>query len=102
MSPMNFSGSILAVSGVNGNSTRMSIPLSSNSFLFSSLVESPGIVFPEKKLAIFCDGKEFHDAEKDRRIVKELEQLGIQSLRFSGKQITENLEAVLNSIERQY
>ena len=66
------------------------------------LITEVDLYFPEKKLAIFCDGKEFHDAEKDRRIVKELEQLGIQSLRFSGKQITENLEAVLNFIERQY
>ena len=37
--------------------------------------------------------------EKDNRIDSELKELGVKSLRYSGKQITEELENVLNDIE---
>ena len=63
------------------------------------LITSADLYFESKKLAIFCDGKEFHDKEKDSRISKALSDIGIKSLRFSGKEITENIEIVLDKIE---
>ena len=65
-----------------------------------NLITSADLYFPEFKIAIFCDGAEFHDAEKDKRIDSELNKIGIKSLRYSGKQITENLESVLDDIEK--
>ncbi len=50
-------------------------------------------------MALFCDGKEFHDTEKDKRIDESLNALGIKTLRFSGKRITEDIETVLDEIE---
>ena len=63
------------------------------------LITAADFYFQDKKLAIFCDGKEFHDPEKDRKINSSLDDLGIKVLRFSGKRITEELESVLDEIE---
>ena len=63
------------------------------------LITAADFYFPERKLAIFCDGKDFHNKEKDERINKKLKEIGITVLRFSGKQITENLSDVLDEIE---
>lgn len=64
-----------------------------------NLITALDFYFPEKKLAIFCDGKEFHNVEKDKKIDDSLKKIGINSLRFGGKEITENLENVLTEIE---
>lgn len=63
------------------------------------LITSADFYYPEFKLALFCDGKDFHDEERDRRIDESLCSIGVKSLRFSGKKITEDLEGVLNEIE---
>ncbi len=63
------------------------------------LITSADFFYPTYKLALFCDGKEFHDEEKDKTIDESLSALGIRSLRFSGKRITEELEKVLDEIE---
>ena len=60
---------------------------------------SADFYFEGIKLAIFCDGKEFHDIEKDKKIDEKLSELGISSMRFSGKSITEELENVINKIK---
>jgi hypothetical protein len=65
------------------------------------LITAADFYFKEEKLAIFCDGSLFHDKEKDSRIDKNLMDLGIKTLRFSGKEITENLENVLDKIETE-
>ncbi|SJN52658.1 hypothetical protein FM120_36835 [Sphingobacterium faecium PCAi_F2.5] len=67
-----------------------------------NLITEVDFYFADKKLAIFCDGKEFHDEEKDRRINLTLEKIGVRALRYSGKQITENLEEVLADIQYHY
>lgn len=64
-----------------------------------NLITTLDFYFPKSKLAIFCDGKEYHDNDKDKKIDLALEQINIKSLRFSGKDITENLENVLDKIE---
>lgn len=67
-----------------------------------NLITEVDFYFADKKLAVFCDGKEFHDEEKDKRINLALEKIGVRSLRYSGKQITENLEEVLDDIQNHY
>ncbi|WP_298146833.1 DUF559 domain-containing protein [Flavobacterium sp.] len=65
----------------------------------NKLITSADFYFPNQRLAIFCDGAEFHDTEKDKKIDESLEAIGVKSLRFTGKQITEELENVLTEIE---
>jgi len=65
------------------------------------LITAADFYFSDKKLAIFCDGKKFHNIEKDNRINAKLSDLGIRNIRFSGKEITENLETVLDEIEKE-
>lgn len=67
----------------------------------NKLLTSADFYFESERLAIFCDGKEFHEEEKDRKISKSLSDIGIKSLRFSGKDITENIEHVLYIIENK-
>lgn len=64
------------------------------------LITAADFYFPDKKLAIFCDGKDFHDVEKDKIINQKLYDIGITPLRFTGKQINENLISVLDEIEK--
>lgn len=66
------------------------------------LITQADFYFPDKKLAIFCDGKEFHDLNKDKKINEALNKLDINILRFTGKDITENLENVLETIQNEY
>jgi hypothetical protein len=63
------------------------------------LITASDFYYPVNKLALFCDGKEFHDAEKDKKIDESLDAIGIKTLRFSGKRITEDIETVLDEIE---
>lgn len=69
------------------------------------LISNVDFFFPEKQLAIFCDGKAFHDSEekraKDTKIDSSLSSLGISSLRFSGKQITGDLESVIKTVKEK-
>lgn len=63
------------------------------------LITTSDFYYPKEKIALFCDGKEFHDTAKDNKIDDKLNEIGIKSLRFSGKRITEELEVVLDEIE---
>lgn len=63
------------------------------------LITEVDLYFPEKKLAIFCDSKQFHrgakNKEKDTLIDNQLAELGIRTLRIPSKLIIEKLnEAV--------
>ena len=64
------------------------------------LITSADFYFPDKKVAIFCDGKEFHNSEKDKIINKKLNDIDINVLRFTGKEINDNLSKVLDTIEK--
>jgi len=65
------------------------------------LITASDFYFPRKNLAIFCDGSQFHDKEKDEKINRKLKTLGIDALRFTGKEITEELEKVIDKIENK-
>lgn len=59
------------------------------------LITEVDLYFPEKKLAIFCDSKQFHrgakNKEKDTLIDNQLAELGIRTLRIPSKLIIEKL-----------
>jgi hypothetical protein len=62
------------------------------------LITAADFYFTTEKLAIFCDGAEYHDKEKDEAINENLQKFGVKVLRFSGKQITEEIESVIDII----
>ena len=51
-------------------------------------------------LAIECDGKDFHNAEKDRERDEEMAKLGIVTLRFAGTQIYNDAKSCVDEIMR--
>lgn len=66
------------------------------------LVTAADFYFPEKKLAIFCDSIKYHtrtsNINKDKLIDDKLNDLGIKSLRISGKDIVNNLKSCVDRI----
>lgn len=57
----------------------------------------------EKKICIYADGHTYHErtekqALRDRSIDRELQSLGFVVLRFTGKEIRENIGKVINAI----
>ncbi|MEQ8552138.1 MAG: DUF559 domain-containing protein [Cyclobacteriaceae bacterium] len=65
------------------------------------LITAADFYFPDRRLAIFCDGKEYHDSAKDKEIDSKLSNLGISVLRFNGHQINNDLPTVLDEIEKK-
>lgn len=62
------------------------------------------IFFPEERLAVFCDGRHHgkgKQAERDARIDDKLSELGISSVRTSGKMIVEDLTTAADEVCRQ-
>jgi hypothetical protein len=62
------------------------------------------IFFPEQRLAVFCDGRHHgkgKQAERDARIDAKLAELGISSVRVSGRIIIENLENAADQIAQK-
>lgn len=60
------------------------------------LVTEADLYFPEKKVAVFCDGSHHErrkQKEKDAKIDEKLKTLGIQSVRIPGKLIIKDLSA---------
>jgi hypothetical protein len=66
----------------------------------NDMITAADFYFPKEKVAIFCDGKAYHDIEKDDKINKSLNAIGVKVLRYSGKKISEELENVLDDIEK--
>lgn len=66
------------------------------------LITEADLYFPSSKLAIFCDSKQFHRGKKnqgkDEFIDKALSEIGIKSLRLTGKEIIEKLDKCVNRI----
>ena len=65
------------------------------------LITDADFYFTDEKLAIFCDGSEYHDKEKDEAITQNLQKFGISVLRFTGKEISEEIEGVVNQIKEK-
>ena len=63
------------------------------------LITASDFYYPKEKVALFCDGVEYHDIEKDKKIDDNLKAIGVIPLRFSGKRITEELKTVLDEIQ---
>ena len=64
----------------------------------------PDFAFPDAKNAIFCDGYQWHkDYEpfcKDRYQSRELQLKGWLVLRFTGREINDDIDGVLHTIDR--
>ncbi len=58
------------------------------------IITEADFYFPENRLAVFCDSKEFHSSdraiEKDKLIDEKLRSIGIKSLRIYGRDIVES------------
>ena len=64
----------------------------------------PDFAFPKDKIAIYCDGYEFHcerePFQKDRQQSRDLQLQGWCVLRFSGSEILYDTDAVVATIQR--
>ena len=64
----------------------------------------PDLAFPEKKIAIYCDGYRWHNERKsfirDRQQSRELQLRGWIVLRFAGREIREDMESVISTIQQ--
>ncbi|SIN65407.1 endonuclease domain-containing protein [Algoriphagus halophilus] len=61
----------------------------------------------DQKLCIYTDGHTYHErteeqALKDRNIDRQLQQMGYNVLRYTGKEINESLDKVVSEIEKWY
>ena len=67
-------------------------------------VTLPDFAFPDAKIAIYCDGYEFHweraPFQKDRQQSRELQLRGWCVLRFAGREILYETDVVVRTIER--
>ncbi len=58
-----------------------------------------------KRLCIYTDGHTYHErtqyqAQRDRNIDRTLQELGYQVLRYTGKEINENIDKVVGDIKK--
>ena len=64
----------------------------------------PDFAFPKDKIAIYCDGYEFHykrePFQKDRQQSRDLQLQGWSVLRFTGSEILNDTESVVATIQR--
>lgn len=69
------------------------------------IITEADLYFPERRLAIFCDSTKYHRgnklSEKDEIIDKQLNDIGIDSLRIPGKLIVEDLDKALEIIYKK-
>ena len=67
-------------------------------------VTLPDFAFPDARIAIYCDGYEYHSDlgsfQKDRQQSRELQLKGWTVLRFGGSEILNDTEAVVSTIQR--
>ena len=67
-------------------------------------VTLPDFAFPDRKIAIYCDGYKWHkdpdSFQKDRFQSRELQLRGWLVLRFAGREIESNLEGTVDTILR--
>ena len=67
-------------------------------------VTLPDFAFPDAKIAIYCDGYEFHSErnpfQKDRQQSRALQLQGWLVLRFAGREILNETDAVVRTIEQ--
>ena len=64
----------------------------------------PDFAFPDVKIAIYCDSYEYHwerdSFQKDRQQARELQLQGWCVLRFAGREILNETDAVVRTIEQ--
>lgn len=67
------------------------------------IIGQPDLAFPDKKIAIFCDGDYWHNLprgkQRDEYVNTELQKQGWLVLRYWGHEINVNTEAIVDEIE---
>ena len=67
-------------------------------------VTLPDFAFPDARIAIYCDGYEYHSDlgsfQKDRQQSRELQLKGWTVLRFGGAEILNDTESVVSTIQQ--
>lgn len=69
----------------------------------SGLISEADFLFPDQRIAVFCDGATHNRArikERDRRIDAALSDLGIRSIRLSSKRILGNIEEAVGAVRQ--
>lgn len=77
--------------------------IASNTFIKGDeIITEADLYFPESRLAVFCDSTKYHRGkkkfDKDDIIDKQLNEVGIESLRIPGKLIVEKIDEALEMI----
>lgn len=59
----------------------------------------------QTKLCVYTDGHTYHErteeqAQRDRNIDRKLQELGFQVLRYTGKDVIENVDKIINDIKK--
>ncbi|MFN9109690.1 MAG: endonuclease domain-containing protein, partial [Bacteroidota bacterium] len=59
----------------------------------------------ERKLCVYTDGHTYHErteeqAQRDRNIDRKLQELGFHVLRYTGKDVNENINSIISDIRK--
>lgn len=96
--PLNWKGENISIRGKSFNNPK-------NNFrdvltVADFFIEKRGV-----KLCVYTDGHTYHErteeqAQRDKRIDRKLQELGFQVLRYTGKDVNENLESIVTEIKQ--
>jgi len=96
--PLNWKGENISINGKSYNNPR-------NNFKEVLTIVDFYIEKRDVKLCIYTDGHTYHErteeqAQRDKRIDRKLQELGFQVLRYTGKDINENIDVILTEIKK--
>ncbi|EAZ79289.1 endonuclease domain-containing protein [Algoriphagus machipongonensis] len=96
--PLNWKGENISIAGKTYDNPR-------NNFkdvltVADFYIEKKGV-----KLCVYTDGHTYHErteeqAQRDKRIDRKLQELGFQVLRYTGKDVNENTDLIVNEIKK--
>ena len=96
--PLNWKGENISIAGKSHSNPK-------NNFKEVLTVADFYIEKRDVKLCIYTDGHTYHErteeqAQRDKRIDRKLQELGFQVLRYTGKDVNENTENIVEEIKK--
>jgi len=96
--PMNWKGENISIKGKTYDNP-------TNNFKDVLTVVDFYIEKRDVKLCVYTDGHSYHErteeqAQRDKRIDRKLQELGFQVLRYTGKDVNENIENIITEIKK--
>ena len=96
--PLNWKGENISIAGKSYNNPK-------NDFKEVLTVVDFYIEKRDVRLCIYTDGHTYHErteeqAQRDKRIDRKLQELGFQVLRYTGKDVNENIEIIVDEIKK--